>query len=150
MTEIRRPVQADGRVSVVRRARTRRRRRRWEHAPRFTKICSADDRPRRQGGGVTGAPRGRYVDLVQVVARSQIPVIASPTYKASYTGRLKAFLDRYGDGGLGSCIAVPLMTGGSRDHSLAVDLLLRPLLVELGAAGRGWGDASPVVVGFRA
>lgn len=106
--------------------------------------------PDARGGGVTGAPRGRYVDLVQVVARSQIPVIASPTYKASYTGRLKAFLDRYGDGGLGSCIAVPLMTGGSRDHSLAVDLLLRPLLVELGAAGRGWGDASPVVVGFRA
>ncbi len=72
-------------------------------------------------------------DLLRVVARSQIAVIASPTYKASYTGLLKAFLDRYGDQGLGSCIAVPLMTGGSRDHALAVDLALRPLLVELGA-----------------
>ena len=34
--------------------------------------------------------------LNEEVAASDIAIFASPTYKASYTGMLKAFLDRYG------------------------------------------------------
>ncbi|MGM7648740.1 NADPH-dependent FMN reductase [Nocardia sp. JW2] len=60
-------------------------------------------------------------------------VVASPTYKASYTGLLKAFLDRYGPPALGGVVAVPVMVGGAPAHAMAVEVHLRPLLVELGA-----------------
>lgn len=73
-------------------------------------------------------------DLVEQVAGSLVVVIASPTYKATYTGLLKAFLDRFPHQGLGGVTAVPLMLGGSPAHSLAVEHGLRPLLVELGAS----------------
>jgi FMN reductase len=68
------------------------------------------------------------------VASSDIVVVASPTYKATYTGMLKAFLDRYGNNGLARTVAVPVMTGASPLHALAPEVHLRPLLVELGAS----------------
>ena len=71
--------------------------------------------------------------LTAEVAADDIVIFASPTYKASYTGMLKAFLDRYGSNGLAGTIAVPVMTGGWAGHSLAVEVHLRPVLVELGA-----------------
>ncbi|HEY7275977.1 MAG TPA: NAD(P)H-dependent oxidoreductase [Trebonia sp.] len=71
--------------------------------------------------------------LTAQVAAADIAVFASPTYKASYTGLLKAFLDRYGNNGLAGVTAVPVMTGGGPGHLLAVEVHLRPVLVELGA-----------------
>ncbi|MBA2934796.1 NAD(P)H-dependent oxidoreductase [Sphingomonas sp. CGMCC 1.13654] len=68
------------------------------------------------------------------VAGSDLVLVASPTYKAAYTGMLKAFLDRYDTNGLAGVIAIPVMTGGSPAHMLAPDTTLRPLLVELGAS----------------
>jgi FMN reductase len=72
--------------------------------------------------------------LNQQVADSDVLVVASPTYKASYTGLLKAFLDRYGNDGLAGTIAVPVMTGAAPIHALTPEFHLRPLLVELGAS----------------
>lgn len=74
------------------------------------------------------------VALTRDVAASDFVVVASPTYKAAYTGLLKAFLDRYDTLGLAGVVAIPVMTGGSPAHSLAPDVTLRPLLVELGAS----------------
>jgi FMN reductase len=71
--------------------------------------------------------------LTAQVAAADIAVFASPTYKASYTGMLKAFLDRYGNNGLAGVTAIPVMTGGWPGHLLAVEVHLRPVLVELGA-----------------
>ncbi|MBO0822137.1 MAG: NAD(P)H-dependent oxidoreductase, partial [Nocardiopsaceae bacterium] len=71
--------------------------------------------------------------LTAEVAASDVAVFASPTYKASYTGLLKAFLDRYGSNGLAGVVAVPVMTGGWPGHLLSVEVHLRPVLVELGA-----------------
>jgi FMN reductase len=71
--------------------------------------------------------------LTAEVAASDVVVVASPTYKAAYTGMLKAFLDRYGNNGLAGTVAVPVMTGGWAGHMLAVEVHLRPVLVELGA-----------------
>ena len=71
--------------------------------------------------------------LTAEVADAGLAVFASPTYKASYTGMLKAFLDRYGSNGLAGSVAVPVMTGGWPGHLLAVEVHLRPVLVELGA-----------------
>jgi FMN reductase len=73
-------------------------------------------------------------DLNTAVAGSDVLVTASPTYKATYTGLLKAFLDRYPSNGLAGVTAVPLMVGASPIHALAPELHLRPLLVELGAS----------------
>jgi FMN reductase len=71
--------------------------------------------------------------LTAEVAAADIAIFASPTYKAAYTGLLKAFLDRYGSNGLAGVTAVPVMTGGWPGHLLAVEVHLRPVLVELGA-----------------
>jgi FMN reductase len=71
--------------------------------------------------------------LTAEVAASDVAIFASPTYKAAYTGMLKAFLDRYGGNGLAGTVAVPVMTGGWPGHLLAVEVHLRPVLVELGA-----------------
>lgn len=75
----------------------------------------------------------RIEELLASVANSGLLVVASPTYKATYTGLLKAFLDRYPQDGLRGTVSVALMTGGEPAHALAVDLHLGPLLLELGA-----------------
>jgi len=76
----------------------------------------------------------RVADLLALVAGSDLVIVASPTYKATYTGLLKSFLDRYPNNGLGATIAIPVMTGASPIHALAPEVFLRPLLVELGAS----------------
>ena len=60
-------------------------------------------------------------------------VCALPTYKASYTGLLKIFLDLFPGGGLRGVTAFPVMPGAGPHHALAPELLLKPVLVELGA-----------------
>lgn len=72
--------------------------------------------------------------LLKSVAATDVLVVASPTYKATYTGLLKVFVDRFGDNALAGVRAVPVMTGGAPIHALAVEHGLRPLLVELGAS----------------
>ena len=71
--------------------------------------------------------------LTAQVATSDVVVFASPTYKGAYTGLLKSFLDRYSNDGLRGVVAVAVMTGAAPVHALAVEVHLRPLLVELGA-----------------
>jgi FMN reductase len=70
---------------------------------------------------------------LKTLSGASIAVIATPVYKASYTGLLKSFLDLYGPGGLLGVVAVPLVVSGSPAHSLVGEVHLRPLLVELGA-----------------
>lgn len=71
---------------------------------------------------------------VQAVGSSELVIFASPTFKGSYTGLLKLFLDQFaGESGLKDVLAVPLMLGGKPGHAMAPDLLLKPVLVELGA-----------------
>jgi FMN reductase len=67
------------------------------------------------------------------LARATVAVVATPVYKASYTGLLKAFLDLYGPDGLAGVVTVPLIVSGNPAHALAGEVHLRPLLVELGA-----------------
>jgi FMN reductase len=70
---------------------------------------------------------------VETVLAASALVLASPTYKATYSGLLKAFLDRIGTGALAGTPAVPILLGGAPDHRLAVDVHFTPLLLELGA-----------------
>ena len=66
------------------------------------------------------------------VGAADVVVVASPTYKGTYTGLLKLFLDRFPPGGLRG-VVVPLMLGAGPGHAMAPELTLRPVLVELGA-----------------
>ena len=68
------------------------------------------------------------------VAGADLLVVASPTYKATYTGLMKLFLDKFAGGeGLRDVTVEPLMLGAGPAHAMAPDLLLKPVLVELGA-----------------
>lgn len=69
----------------------------------------------------------------EVVLEARVLVVASPTYKGTYTGLLKSFLDRLPPAGLAGKVALPLLVMGDPKHALAVEVHLRPLLVELGA-----------------
>jgi FMN reductase len=73
-------------------------------------------------------------EAVQSVQASQVAVFASPTYKGAYTGLLKLFLDQIPGDGLNGVVAFPVMLGAALGHAMAPDLLLKPVLVELGAA----------------
>ena len=70
---------------------------------------------------------------VRDVADADAIVIATPIYKASYTGLLKAFLDLLPQDGLAGKLVLPLATGGGHAHTLALDYALRPVLHALGA-----------------
>ena len=86
------------------------------------------------------------------VLAAEVLVLASPTYKATYSGLLKAFLDRLGTGALGGTPAIPILLGGAPDHRLAVDVHFTPLLLELGARvpARGLFVLEADVPGFEA
>jgi len=71
--------------------------------------------------------------MVDTVMNSTVVVVASPVYKATYTGLLKAFLDWFDRTSLSGVIAVPVMVGGAAVHALAVEDHLRPVLIEIGA-----------------
>ena len=75
--------------------------------------------------------------LVAEVGAADLVVVASPTYKGTYTGLLKLFLDRFAGGSGLTGLAVPLMLGAGPAHALAPELTLRPLLTELGATVPG-------------
>lgn len=63
-----------------------------------------------------------------------ILVLATPTYKASFTGLLKLFLDTFPAGSLACTVVVPLTVAGGPAHRHLADLQLRPVLGELRAA----------------
>ena len=71
---------------------------------------------------------------VELVADADLAIFASPTFKATYSGVLKLFLDQFaGSTGLEGVVAIPLMLGASPGHALTAELTLKPVLVELGA-----------------
>ncbi len=75
----------------------------------------------------------RVRDAVEGIAACPLAVVASPTYKASYTGLLKSFLDWFSTTGLQGVTVIPVMVGAAPHHALAVEVHLRPVLVEIGA-----------------
>ncbi|MGW8821636.1 NADPH-dependent FMN reductase [Paenibacillus lautus] len=59
-------------------------------------------------------------------------IIASPVYKASYSGALKTILDLLPQKGLQGKVVLPLFIGGTIAHLLAVDYALKPVVSALG------------------
>ena len=60
------------------------------------------------GPGLLGWGDPGVEQAVATLSGAELAVVASPTYKATYTGLLKAFLDRFPHRGLGGVTAVPL------------------------------------------
>ena len=103
-------------------------------------------------GRLTGAPPSHCIELAElgagllewddaqvaaakkVVLGAELLVFASPTFKATYTGILKLFLDQFAAGEVPGTPTVALMLGGSPQHSLAGELTLKPVLTEIGCS----------------
>lgn len=71
-------------------------------------------------------------DALAVVEAADAVIVATPVYKASYSGVLKLFLDLIPQEGLRGKLALPLVIGGSIAHLLAIDYALKPVLAALG------------------
>jgi FMN reductase len=70
---------------------------------------------------------------VEDACRSDVLIIASPTYRGTFTGLAKAFLDRLPRDALTGVVAIPLMVGAGDAHAGAPDAHLGPILLQLGA-----------------
>jgi FMN reductase len=81
--------------------------------------------------GNTAAPD--IAASLELLASVDALVIATPVYKAAYTGLLKAWLDLVPQFALDGKVVLPLATGGSLAHALALDYALRPVLQSMGA-----------------
>lgn len=71
--------------------------------------------------------------LQAVVASADGLVVATPVYKASFTGALKVLLDLLPERALAHKVVFPIASGGSPAHLLAVDYALKPVLAALKA-----------------
>ncbi|MGW0080878.1 NADPH-dependent FMN reductase [Streptomyces sp. NPDC003393] len=80
------------------------------------------------------------VEAGEAFARADGIVVGTPVHKASYSGVLKALLDLLPQYALTGKTVLPLATGGSTAHVLAIDYALRPVLNSMGAAHivQGW------------
>lgn len=80
------------------------------------------------------------VEAAGLFARADGVVIGTPVYKAAYSGLLKSFLDLLPQYALAGKTILPLATGGTTAHVLAIDYALRPVLSSMGAAHivQGW------------
>ncbi len=60
-------------------------------------------------------------------------IVATPVYKASFSGALKSVLDLLPERALEEKVVLPLASGGSVAHMLALDYALKPVLSALKA-----------------
>ncbi|MFF0261207.1 NADPH-dependent FMN reductase [Streptomyces microflavus] len=112
-------------------------------------LLHLDDRLRDQGHDVVsldvrtlpadallGADFGHpaIVEATALFERVDGVVIGTPIYKAAYSGLLKSLLDLLPQYALAGKTVLPLATGGSVAHVLAIDYALRPVLTSMGAA----------------
>ncbi|MGW1563549.1 NADPH-dependent FMN reductase [Streptomyces sp. NPDC002144] len=80
------------------------------------------------------------IEATELFDRVDGVVVGTPVYKASYSGVLKALLDLLPQYALTGKTVLPLATGGSIAHVLAIDYALRPVLSSMGASHivQGW------------
>ncbi|MFJ7420787.1 NADPH-dependent FMN reductase [Streptomyces uncialis] len=89
-------------------------------------------------GADFGHPAIRHA--TSLFARADGVVIGTPVYKAAYSGLLKTLLDLLPQYALTGKTVLPLATGGTTAHVLAIDYALRPVLNSMGAdhVVQGW------------
>jgi FMN reductase len=105
----------------------------WLEAQGHTTIhvAVADLPPADLLSGTRTSPAVR--EAIAAVAYADGVIVATPIYKASYTGLLKSYLDLLPENALAGKVVLPVATGGTVGHLLAIDYALRPVLTALGA-----------------
>lgn len=88
-------------------------------------------------------------EAVALVGTAQVLVIATPMYRATYSGLLKCFFDLMPPEHLAGKACVLVATGAAQGHLLAVDHAMRPLIASLGGVSVATGIyvASPELAG---
>ncbi|MRH41345.1 NADPH-dependent FMN reductase [Aquibacillus halophilus] len=71
------------------------------------------------------------IEIASLIQGAKGVIVGSPVYKAAYSGVLKALLDILPQDVLQGTPVLPLMTGGSPSHLLAIEYTLKPLLATL-------------------
>lgn len=74
------------------------------------------------------------LDIAERIKAADGVIVATPVYKAAYSGILKALLDLLPQYALAGKTVLPLATGGTVAHVLAIDYALRPVLTTMGAS----------------
>lgn len=69
----------------------------------------------------------------KAVSDAEIVVISTPIYQGSFAGSLKLLLDLIPQNGLSNKIIIPVATGGSISHLLAIEYALNPVISNIGA-----------------
>ena len=72
-------------------------------------------------------------DAAARLGTGDLLAVATPVYKAGYSGVLKAFLDPLPRRALAGTVAVTIVTAADEEHSLAVAQALTTVLTEMGA-----------------
>jgi FMN reductase len=72
-------------------------------------------------------------EALAIVAGADVVLVATPIYKSAYSGLLKAFLDLLPSDALSGKVVLPLASGGTIAHLLALEYTLKPVLAALGA-----------------
>jgi len=75
----------------------------------------------------------RVQRFIEHVEAADGVLIATPVYKASFAGALKTLLDLLPERALANKVVLPMASGGSVAHMLAVDYALKPVLAALKA-----------------
>ncbi len=91
------------------------------------------------GAGLGGAlTRGQLDEpaaaAIAAVEAADLLVVASPVYRASYTGLFKHLFDLVGQGSLSGTPVIVAASGGSDLHSLVIEHELKPLFAFFDAA----------------
>lgn len=86
------------------------------------------------GDLIAGRSDGEAIQaaLAEIAAADGL-VVATPVYKAAYSGLLKTFLDLLPQKAFAGKAILPVASGGSLAHALAIDYALRPVLSALSA-----------------
>ena len=72
-----------------------------------------------------------FGDIANLLQNAMGVIVGSPVYKGAYSGVLKALLDVLPQDVLKHTPVLPLMTGGSMSHLLALEYTLKPVLATL-------------------
>ena len=72
-------------------------------------------------------------EMVELFNGAHGVIVATPIFKSSLSGLLKSFLDILPQFGLAGKVVLPMATGGSLAHVLALDYGLRPIMHSMAA-----------------
>lgn len=70
-------------------------------------------------------------DIAEMIRKASGVIVGSPVYKGAYSGVLKSLIDVLPQDVLQHTPVLPLMTGGSASHLLAIEYTLKPVLATL-------------------